>query len=312
MRFQEIETFRALMQFATTHRAAEALGVTQPAVSQALKRLEKAARLSLFERRSGRLVPTPEAKALMAEVDRVFLGMESIEHRLASLRDFGVNRLDIASFPAFGLGFLPRALARYRQSLSPPWPHLSLQVQSSKDVRAAVAMGVCDFGLMADEVLLDGIDHSVFSRFDGVMVMPEDHALTKYKIIHIEQLADQALLALNPEDTSRTRFEAVLNQYGVQLKVAVNTPYAASICELALCGLGVGLVNPITALDYAKRGLAIRQLNVQIPFTCLLAVPAGKIMSTNARALLMSIRQQLASDEARLLDLGLGGNTSNR
>ena len=67
------------------------------------------------------------------------------------------------------------------------------------------------------------------------------------------QLAEVPFLALNPEDASRRRLEAALAQHNVQLRVAAHTPYAASVCELALRGLGVGLVNPITALDYAEQ-----------------------------------------------------------
>ena len=78
MRFTEIETFRALMRSGTTGKAAALLGVTQPAISQSLKRLESQAGLGLFQRSGGRLLPTPEAHALMLEVERVFIGMDAI------------------------------------------------------------------------------------------------------------------------------------------------------------------------------------------------------------------------------------------
>ena len=70
MRFAEIETFRALMRSGSTRKAAALLHVTQPAISQSLKRLEVQAGLSLFQRAGGRLVPTPEARALLSEVEQ--------------------------------------------------------------------------------------------------------------------------------------------------------------------------------------------------------------------------------------------------
>jgi DNA-binding transcriptional LysR family regulator len=126
--------------------------VTQPAISQSLKRLEAQAGMVLFQRTGGRLVPTPEARALWTEVERVFIGMEAIEHRMRSLRDFGTNQLELSCYPAFGLGFMPRALERLKEQRGDsPWPQVSLQVLSSKDVRDRVAKGISDFGLMADE-----------------------------------------------------------------------------------------------------------------------------------------------------------------
>jgi DNA-binding transcriptional LysR family regulator len=219
MRFQEIETFRALMRMATTHKAAALLGVTQPAVSQSLKRLEAQAGVPLFLRLRGRLVPTPEAAVLLAEVDRVFVGMDAIEQRLRGLRDHGVNTLELACYPAFGLGFMPRALASLRQP-GREGPHVSLQVLSSVGVRERVAMGLCDFGLLADELPLHGMDHSVFASFPGVVVMPAGHRLARHKVVRPQALAQEAFLALNPEDASRKRLDAALSAQGVTLPPA--------------------------------------------------------------------------------------------
>jgi DNA-binding transcriptional LysR family regulator len=301
MRFTEIETFRALMRAGSTRKAAALLHVTQPAISQSLKRLEAQAGMLLFQRTGGRLVPTPEARALWTEVERVFIGMEAIEHRMRSLRDFGTNQLELSCYPAFGLGFMPRALERLKAHRGDsPWPQVSLQVLSSKDVRDRVAKGVSDFGLMADELPLEGIEHSTFARFPGVVVMPQGHALARFKRIEPEQLAEAPFLALNPEDPSHRGLEAALAERGATLRVMVQTPYAASVCEMAVRGLGVGLVNPITALDYAERGLVVRRLSVDVFFSCVLALPAGKVLSTTARDFLSLMRQQLAEDEKRI------------
>ena len=301
MRFTEIETFRALMRSGSTRKAAALLGVTQPAISQSLKRLEIQAGLLMFQRSGGRLLPTPEAHALMLEIDRVFIGMDAIEHRLASLRNFGVNQLDISCYPAFGLGFMPRVLARLKQQTATHhWPTVSLQILSSKDVKSRVASGLSDFGLLADEMALEGLEHSTFASFPGVVVMPPGHALARFKTIKPAQLAEVSFLALNPEDASRRRLEATMAEHGASLRIAVQTPYAASICELALRGLGVGLVNPITALDYAERGLLVRKFSMDVSFACLLALPAGKVLSTTAREFLSLMRLQLRDDEQRL------------
>jgi DNA-binding transcriptional LysR family regulator len=304
MRLTEIETFRALMHVGSTRKAAALLNVTQPAVSQSLKRLESQAGLTLFGRERGRLLATPEAHALLADVERVFVGMDAIEHRLRSLRDFGVDQLSLSCYPAFGLGFMPRALARWQTALATQaeqrLPQISLQVLSSKDVRDRVIAGQADFGLLADEMPLDGVDHSVFARFPGVVVMPPGHALARFKSIQPKHLVDVPFLALNPEDASRRRLDAILAQHGVRLKVAVHTPYAASVCEMALRGLGVGLVNPITALDYAERGLVVRKFSVDVFFACLLAMPAGKILSGRAMQFLSHMRLQLADDAQQL------------
>lgn len=299
----EIETFRAVMNSGSARKAATLLGVTQPAVSQSLKRLETEAGFPLFLRLRGRLQPTPEARALLVEVERVFVGLGTIEHRLRSLREFGVDRLQVACYPAFGLGFVPRALRGLANTArSGRRPQVSLQVLSSPGVRDRVLTGQADFGLMADEVSSEGLEASVFARLPGVVVMQRGHPLARHKQVRPEQLAELPFLALNPEDASRRRLEAVLASHGVVLSVSVHTPYSASVCEMALHGLGIGVVNPISALDYVQRGLVIRRLAIEVNFTCMLAIPAGQPLSGTAKTLLAAMRKQLQEEEHRVRD----------
>jgi DNA-binding transcriptional LysR family regulator len=301
MRVTEIETFRALMTSGSTRKAGALLGVTQPAISQSLKRLETEAGFELFQRLRGRLHPTPEAKALLVEVERMFVGMDAIEHRVRSLREFGVGQLQLACYPAFGLGFMPRCLKQLMASTTKgPRPQVSLQVLSSKEVKERVVSGLADFGLMADEVSVEGLEPTIFATFPGVVVMKKGHPLARHKQIRPEQLAELPFLALNPEDASRRRLEAKLAEHGVTLSVSIHTPYAVSVCEMALHGLGVGVVNPITALDYADRGLVVRKLSVDVMFSCLLAIPAGQVLSSAARKFLSLMRAQLRADEQKL------------
>lgn len=302
MLLREIEAFRTVMSAGTTSKAAALLGVSQPAISQAIARLESTCGFALFLRVRGRLQPTPEAKALLGEVERAFIGLGAIEHRIRALRQFGVNRLGIACYPAFGLSFVPRALARFAQERTAPGsrPQVSLQVLSSRDVHDRVLAGQADFGLMADELPVAGLEHSVFVRFPGVVVMHPRHRLARGRSVQPAQLAGEPFIALNPEDASRRRMELALAQDGVSLDVAIETPYAASVCELALLGLGIGVVNPITALDYARRGLVIRPLSLEVPFSCLLVLPPGAPLSGVARDFLSLMRKQLAEDQQAL------------
>lgn len=291
---REIEIFRTVMTVGTTSKAARLLDISQPAVSQSLRKLEEYAGLALFQRLRGRLHPTPEALVLMAEVDRCFVGMEAIDHRIKSLRQFGVGRINVASMPAMGAGFLPRVLGAvdlFQEKVT-----VSLQLMSSREVRERVVAGQCDVGLMADEVSTAGIEHSVFARFEGVIAMPKGHALARKSCITPSDLDKQPFIALNPEDTTRRRLQAVLVSHGITPSVVVETPFAFTICELVCQGVGIGLVNPLMALEYANRGVVLRPFSVPVPFTCLLGLPAGKPMAGVTQTFLAAMRKQLDHD----------------
>jgi DNA-binding transcriptional LysR family regulator len=294
MDMREIQIFRAVMQAGTTSKAANLLGVSQPAISQSIRRLEDTSGLRLFERVRGRLVPTPEAGALLEEVDRCFAGFELNEHRIRSLKSFGVGRLAVGSLPALGTGFMPRAIAAY--GLADRRLQMSFQIMSSREVLRQVAAGQLDFGLMADELSVVGLEHSVFLRTPGVIAMHSRHPLACKNVIEASDLVDHPFIALNPEDASRRRLEAALQTVDLNLRPMLETPYSNSVCEFALNGVGIGMVHPIMALDYLSRGLTIKRLSLEVSFTTLLVFRSGTPLSGNAKALLKLMRIQLEND----------------
>ena len=298
MEMRDIEMFRAVMRAGTTSKAAALLGVSQPAVSQAIRKLEKDSGLRLFERIRGRLVPTPEAQALIVEVDRCFAGFEIIEHRIRSLKSFGLGRLAVASFPALGTGFMPRAIAAF--DLASRRVQMSFQIMSSRDVLQQVSAAQLDFGLMADELSVAGVEHSEFVSMPGIIAMHPSHPLVRRRTVQIRDLTQYPFIALNPEDASRRRLEQALEQEGKSLNVILETPYSNSICELALCGVGIGMVHPIMALDYVERGLVLRPVSLDIRFTGLLVFRPGSPLSENAKTLLRVMRIQMDADMKRL------------
>lgn len=291
---REIEVFRAVMQAGTTSKAAVLLGISQPAVSQAIRKLETWSELRLFERVRGRLVATQEARALMVEVDRCFAGFELIQHRIRSLKSFGLGRIAIASFPALGMSFMPRAIASFNAEKRKI--QISFQIMSSREVYQQVSTGQVDFGLMADELSVSGLEHSRFLSLPGVIVMNAKHPLAGKRIIEAEDLVSYPFIALNPEDATRRRLEKALHAMNKSLQPIIETPYAYSVCELALCGVGMGITHPIIALDYKARGLILKRTSVNVTFTGVLVFRPGVPLSENAKDLLKIMRIQMATD----------------
>ena len=306
MEIREIEVFRAVMQAGTTSKAATLLGVSQPAVSQSIRKLESASELRLFERVKGRLVPTQEALALMVEVDRCFAGFEMIQHRIRSLKSFGLGRLAIASYPALGIGFMPRAVAAF--GLDERRIQMSFQIMSSREVHQQVSAGQLDFGLMADELSVSGLEHSQFMSLSGVIVMNEQHPLARKKIISSDDLIEWPFIALNPEDASRRRLEDALALEGKILRPVLETPYSNSVCEFALRGIGIGMAHPILSLDYMSRGLLLKPMSIDVRFTALLVFRPGIPLSSNAKELLRIMRIQMAED-LKALQLAIKGKS---
>ena len=298
--YREIEIFRAVMLTGSTSQAANKLNISQPAVSQAIRKLEAQAGLNLFERTRGRLVPTREAQGLMVDVDKHFIGMEAIEHRIQSLKNIDTSKLSIAAYPALGNQFLPRTIASFSQKY--PDVQISLKVSSSRDVYDQVAAGQVDFGLMANEIPTSRLESSTFLSCPGVVIMSRRHPLAKKKVITPQDLVDSRFLALNTEDTARQQLSAVMDSLHLELPIQVETPYSITICEMARLNLGVGLVNPIVAYDFMHTNIVIREFSYPIKFTGLMVFRPGSPLTDNARDFARALRIQLDKDLKEVLE----------
>ncbi len=297
MFIRDTEIFRSVMSCGTASKAAQVLGISQPAVSQAIKRLELRAGIVLFERLRGRLHPRPEAQAFLLEVDRCFIGLDSLEQKLVRLRQFSVNQLRIASYPALGLAYLPRVIARLQKTA--PEIVVSLEIASSNEVRELVLARQCDIGLMADEVTTLGIQHSLLHKAAGVIAVPIKHALARKKTVTVKEFLSYRHVALNPEDASTKRLTVALGPLADQFRPVVQTPYGISICELVLQGVGIGLVNPLIAQGYLNRGLVLVPFELPIEFRCLLGTQPSTPLSDTAKEFLKLLRTLIAGDFAK-------------
>ena len=264
MNFRQIEAFRSVIVSGTVSRAAELMGVTQPAVSRSIAELEARVGFALFDRIKGRLVPTPEAQAFFRDVDASFVGLDRLRASAARIRDFGSGNIRVASLAALGSTLLPRAIKQFREKF--PASTVTLNVMSSSSVRNYVADGEFDLGLAADEVDLTGVDHQVFGSFPGVCVMPPGHPLASLTLVTPRDLDGVDYIALSPEDRTRLRLASVCEEGGSKPRLVVETPNSATVCALALEGIGVGVVHPLSADGFAERGLIFRPFQPTVHF----------------------------------------------
>jgi len=274
MQHRQIEAFAAVMTSGSASRAADLLGVTQPAISRCIAELERELSFALFDRIRGRMVPTFEGRTFFREVDSHFLAMAKLEAAAARIRDFGAGALKIASLHSLGARLVPKAVALFQREF--PRINVTLQVQSSSQVRDLVASGQFDVGLCSEEVDLAGVEHQHFSDYRMVAVVPRDHPLAGRAMIRPEDLHDQPFLQLDFDERLARSLHDALAAAQAKPRVVVDVEYSATVCALASEGAGIGLVNPaaITGLDRSE--LKVLRFEPALHFRKHLVFPPGR------------------------------------
>ncbi len=285
---RHIEVFRAVMTAGSVTGAAALLHTSQPTLSRDLARLEQLLGYALFDRERGRLKATARARALFDEVERSFQGLARVIERAQALgRDDGAQ-LSVVSLPALSHALLPAALAvllgRHpgaRVSITPAEPPL---------LDAWMGEQRFDLGLAEQATPLPGVQVEPVLEADEVAVLPSGHALAARERLALEDLRDQDFISLAEDDPYRREIDARFAAAGIERRLRVHTHSAVAVCELVRAGLGVAIVNPLTAAACASDGLAVRPLAVSIPYRVSALLPLHRPAQPLVDSLLSALR----------------------
>jgi DNA-binding transcriptional LysR family regulator len=291
MDIRQIEIFVAIMERGSLTEAAKSLGITQPAVSGALSRLERHIGFSLFRRDGRQIVPTAEAALLHEEASRALNGVAQLDHVVADITETRRGRLVIASNPGPGISWLPGIAAAFR--FGRPDVTVRFLTRSSREVRSLVAGRALDMGLA--EPPFDGGDSIMRRyRFATVAVLPASHRLCGHHVITPDLLNDEDLIAMVPSHSTAPTIAKVFEAAGARRRVVAECEFFATALSMARHGGGVCLVDPISAAEAAGPDLVVRPLTPTVVYEIAVLRPTQGSMSLLAVAFAASIDRFLS------------------
>lgn len=295
---RQIEAFRTVIVTGGVTAAAQALHISQPAVTRLIHDLQYALGLKLFVKRGTRLVPTNEALSLYREVERQFVGLERIESAAKSLREGQSGRLRIAALPTFNVGFLPRIVGRFMQDR--PGLEAAVYGSISSQVVDWVASGFCDVGFAQGPLDFPNIDVEFLAPVPGVAVLPEGHRLAEKSVLGPEDFIDEAFVSLEQTTQLRYRVDAIFSAARVTRQTRVETPLSMIACGLVAAGAGVTIVDPFTASEYSGRGIVVRPFRPALLYDVGVVWATGRFRSALARDFVDQVRAAVASQAGEM------------
>ncbi len=268
---RQLGLFRSVMLHGNLSRAAAAGHSSQPTLSRELARLEQLLGYALFDRVRGRLRPTARALALMQEVERSYIGLEQIAQRARELRTLSSTRLRLACLPALAHALVPHALLNLAHST--PQALVSVQPLESPWLEQALSEQRFDLGLSEASTAPPGVAWQTLLQADEVAVLPGSHHLCRKQVLDAADFEGEHFISLALSDPYRQAIDQLFAAQGVQRVQCLETESAVAICAMVRQGLGVAIVNPLTALECAGNGMEVRRLSVGIPFRISLMLP---------------------------------------
>jgi len=226
----------AVQRSGSVSRAAEQLHLTQPAVSHALRDLEERLGVSLFERRTRRMVATAEGLRLLETAQRVLDDLRAVEHELVEFREGqrGLIRLATGCYTCYH--WLPRLLAAFAES----WPGVDLELRpdATQDPVKALLEGRLDLAVMLQPVDDPRLEQERLFDDELVAVMAPGHPLAGRRHLEAEHFRDQVVIIHSqPEETYV--LQRMLVPAGVPPRRVLQLHLTEAVIESVAAGLGV-------------------------------------------------------------------------
>nr|WP_295939173.1 LysR family transcriptional regulator [uncultured Acidovorax sp.] len=277
-----VEAFQAAMQHNGISAGADALGITQPAMSRLIADLQRSMGILLFAKNGRSIKPTQEAHALMAKVQQSFLGLEQIVDFSDQLRKQKLGQLSISAIPSIGHSILPAVIRQLREKF--PDVIISLRVASYIEVARHVKTRQADIGLTADTLSLGDLETVAEFPSECVCIGTEKWLDPKADHIHVGEFVNKPFIASS--GTFQTRLNAWLSANGVQADAMIEASLFQSISDLCLEGLGIAVVDPMTAAKHQKRGGVALPLRPSIGYTVYATAMSDAKLSVPAKELI--------------------------
>ena len=264
MRLRHIEVFHAVYVTGSVSGGARALNVSQPTVSKVLKHAEDQLGFELFDRISGRLIPSEKGVKLFEKIEPLFEQLNELTRFTNVLKNAKGEPLRFAMTPAFGLEVGPMALAAFSKTYS----DITIETETlhANQVAKSLLNETIDIGLVFDAPSYPGLETRRLGQTGFVCVAPDGMALPPGEVINLADMRDRPLIMLNRK--------SVLGQIlDRRLEEAFDKPHDSHIVvetyhlakRLVKQNAGIAIIDAITALSGDVSGLQIRKISPSIP-----------------------------------------------
>lgn len=251
MTLEDLRVFTVVATERSFSRAARKLRRTQPAISQTIRRLEDSCGERLIDRslRDGTL--TDAGQLLLDYAQRVTGLAEEATRALAGLRDLRTGRVAIGANEA-GVHTLLPILEEYRNR----YPDVLIDVRRvpSRQMAQEVLLRTLDFGVLTFAPAERDLQSLPIGADDLVLLVAPGHPLTRQKVVTIEDVGRQPIIAHNDPSPARDRVLRLYEQRHAELNIRISLPSLDGIKRAVEMGMGVAVLPKRCAVAEIARG----------------------------------------------------------
>ena len=291
MEILQLETFLAVATYGGFHRAAEALRISQPAVSARISTLEESLGTRLFERDHGKFSLTLAGKALRPQAEQVLRQVAIARQAVHELYPTAGGALPIAASLSICTYLLPEVLKKYQ--VSHPTVVVSVRSGNSAQVLKMVLDGEVDLGLARS---LNHPEVETIQLRDDPLILvghPGHPALARRKV-RLEELESMPIISYDRGSSDWTLMNGLFRRDGLLPNIVLEVETIEACKRMVLRKLGLAFLPQIAVVEELRRGrLCPLEITNSEPLRRSLDVilPRRRPLSKSAKELVLGLRE---------------------
>jgi len=251
----DLQAFRAVVDQGSFSKAADAVRISQPALSRRIEKLEDALGVRLFERTTRKVSLTQAGRGFMPSVERLLDDLDNALLGISEVASTRLGQVTVACVPSAAYYFMPQVIAHYHQQ----YPRIKVKVldSSAHDVLSAVVDGEADFGVSFMGTLEADVEFEPLVQENYVVACRRDHPLAGRSSVSWEAFYQQDYISLGKTSGNRFLLDQALSGIVPQRQSICETRHVTTMIGLVEAGLGVAAV-PLMAMPAADHPILTR------------------------------------------------------
>ncbi len=252
----DVKLFTLLKVYETGNytRAAEKLSLTQPAVSQHIKQIERELGTVVFDRSGGKIRPTPEGKLVIQYAERVVSLYENLQRALEDKRK-SIDRLRVGITHTSESNIVTEVLAQYAEQFENM--KITIQTDTINNLYEMLKTYKIDIAIVEGAVADPSINSVMLDTDSLVLCVSNEHPLAKRSLVTIDELKKEKMILRLPSSGTRNLFAAHLESRNMSLEdfnVTLEVDNIATIKDLVRRNYGVSILARSACMDELKKG----------------------------------------------------------
>ena len=241
MNFNQLKIFYFVVKYGSFSAAAEALCITQPAVTKQIQQLQATYGIKFLNRFGRKMVLTDAGKVLYDIADKIFQFESQAEEKIRDFQQRKSGHIQIHASESFGAYYLPLIIYPFRKkypqisisiTILPPQQVLENTLRLDNDL-GFISSHIKHKKLIVKEVLEDRL----------VLIVPPDHPFTKRKCIEPKHLEGQPFIMHEKGSASRSIVDDFIKKNGLSILTTLELSNNEAIKKAVKQGIGLSLIS---------------------------------------------------------------------